>query len=37
MPEIVEEGVTATAVHPIREYTPEERAHLGLPPIEETP
>lgn len=24
---------TAQAVHPDREYTPEERAHLGLPPL----
>jgi hypothetical protein len=25
----------ATVVHPDREFTPEERAHLGLPPIAE--
>jgi len=24
----------ATVRHPDREYTPEERAHLGLPPVE---
>jgi hypothetical protein len=35
VPEIADDGVTATAVHPIREYTAEERAHLGLPPLEE--
>lgn len=29
-------GILATAVatHPDRELTPEERAHLGLPPVD---
>lgn len=27
-----DEGLHATVVHPDREFTAEERAHLGLPP-----